>query len=164
VPGDNVLAARARDRGGESFFDLEVVADQVENLPPDCATVELTPTTLWPPDHRLRTVTASGGTDPEGAPVSLVVTAVTQDEPLDGLGDGDTAPDASRQGVPAHQVRLRAERSGRGDGRVYRVTVTGTDGAGACSTRLPVGVPRDRGKAAVARDTTGVVVDSFGTG
>ena len=62
----------------------------------------------------------SGATDPDGDPVTHTITGVTQDEPLNGQGDGDTSPDA--RDVPGHadQVNLRAERSGNGDGRVYR--------------------------------------------
>jgi hypothetical protein len=159
--GDNVLAVRASDDGGETFLDLEVSA----NLPPDCSSVSMDHTTLWPPSHDLRLVTAAGGTDPEGQDVALEVVSVTQDEPLDATGDGNVTPDADRGGLPADQVRLRAERSGLGDGRVYRVAVTATDAGGArCSTTIAVGVPHDMGKGRVAIDSTDVVVDSFGAG
>ena len=42
--------------------------------------------------------------------------------------DGNTAPDWEI--VDSHHVRLRAERSGRGNGRVYTITITCTDGSG----------------------------------
>jgi hypothetical protein len=157
--GDNVLAVRAGDRGGETFLDLEVTA----NLPPDCGSVSIDQTVLWPPNHKFRDVTALGGTDPEGELVALAIASVTQDEPLDDTGDADTAPDADRGGLPANQVSLRAERSGDGDGRVYRVEVVATDPAGAsCSTLISIGVPHDQRTSASAVDTTAVVVDSFG--
>jgi hypothetical protein len=122
----------------------------------------LTSTRLWPPDHTLRTISASGGVDPEGGDLTVAIAGVTQDEPLDGLADGHTSPDASVDGLPENQVRLRAERSGLGDGRVYRVEVTATDPDGAsCTKTILVGVPHDmRGSQPV--DTTSVVVDSFG--
>ena len=155
--GNNVLAARAIDRGGETFFDLEVTA----NLPPDCASVTTDTTTLWPPNHDLHTVTVQGGTDPEGDAVTLAVASVTQDEPLDDSGDGTTMADADRGDSPSDTVRLRAERSGNGDGRVYRLNVVVTDSDGAsCSTTLSVGVPHDKHRAPV--DTVAVSVDSFG--
>jgi hypothetical protein len=156
--GPNVLAARARDRGLTSYFDLRVTA----NLPPSCAAVGLTSTRLWPPNHTLRTISASGGVDPEGGDLTVAIAGVTQDEPLDGLADGHTSPDASVDGLAENQVRLRAERSGLGDGRVYRVEVTATDPDGAsCTKTILVGVPHDtRGSQPV--DTTSVVVDSFG--
>jgi hypothetical protein len=48
--------------------------------------------------------------------VESASTAVTQSEPLNGLGDGDTSPDAVLQG---DSVLLRAERSGLGTGQRY---------------------------------------------
>jgi hypothetical protein len=88
---------------------------------------------------------------------------VTQDEALNGTGDGDTAPDAARVAGKANQVQLRAERSGNGDGRVYRVSFTVTDGkGGSCSGTVHIGVPHDKGHGQ-AVDTTSVVVNSFGS-
>ena len=46
---------------------------------------------------------------------------------INGLGDGDTCPDALLSG---DTVLLRAERTGTGNGRVYRVTFSATDGRG----------------------------------
>jgi hypothetical protein len=156
--GTNLLAARAGDRGGETFLDLEVTA----NLPPDCASITTDPTTLWPPNHELHTITARGGIDPEGDAVTLAVTSVTQDEPLDDHGDGTTIADADRAGSSTDKVRVRAERSGIGDGRVYRLNVVATDAAGAsCSTMVSIGVPHDEHRASV--DTVTVDVDSFGS-
>jgi hypothetical protein len=45
--------------------------------------------------------------------------------------------------VNPHQVLLRAERSIRGDGRVYTIVVTATDEAGGTTVQqVTVGVPR----------------------
>lgn len=58
---------------------------------------------------------------------------------MDGLGDGDTGPDAVIQG---ETVLLRAERSGTGNGRVYWVSFTAMDARGeSCSGAVMVGVP-----------------------
>jgi uncharacterized repeat protein (TIGR01451 family) len=114
---------------------------------------------LWPPNHKLRLITLTGATDPDGNPVTTTVTGVTQDEPLNGLGDGDTSPDAS-PGPASNQVYLRAERSGLGDGRVYRVsfTVADTQG-GSCTGTTAVGVPHDQGAHSTAIDSGGTFVD-----
>jgi len=58
-------------------------------------------------------------------------------------------------------VQLRAERSGTGDGRVYRISFTASDGKDNCSGTVFVGVPHDHSGAG-AVDTTSVVVNSFG--
>jgi hypothetical protein len=89
-----------------------IVNDDSQNGPPDCSSVSAGPTTLSPPNHKLVPVTVSGGTDPDGDPVTLRITGVTQDEPLDGTGDGDTSPDAVMGDSP-NQVLLRAEPGGR---------------------------------------------------
>lgn len=130
------------------------------NAPPDCSTVRPDQGALWPPNHTLRLVTIFGATDPDGDVVTLTVTAVTQDEPLNGQGDGDTSPDAVL--APASdQVFLRSERAGPGDGRVYRISFSGSDGRGGfCSGRVHVDVPHDQsGRPAV---DSGLVVNSLG--
>jgi hypothetical protein len=130
------------------------------NAPPDCSGVTASPDTLWPPNHKLRNVTLSGLTDPDGDPVTLTIDGVTQDEPLNGLGDGDTSPDAAA-GATSSEVLLRAERSGLGDGRVYEISFTGTDIAGAtCTGTVTVSVPHSKnGSPAV---DSGQLFDSFG--
>jgi hypothetical protein len=87
-------------------------------------------------------VSITGVADPGDPDVRLTVTAVTQDEPVRGQGCGDTSPDAVLTGS---SVLLRAERSGQGTGRVYRMAFTATDDAGAtCTGSVTVCVPHDR--------------------
>ncbi len=107
------------------------------------------------------TVTLSGATDPDGDAVKITVTGVTQDEAINGLGDGDTSPDAAVVAGRTDQVQLRAERSGAGDGRIYRISFTASDGKLSCTGTVDVGVPHDQ-SGAPPIDTTGVVVNSFG--
>ncbi|MCA1683958.1 MAG: hypothetical protein LC708_02365, partial [Actinobacteria bacterium] len=134
-------------------------AETVTNLPPTCDTVAATIASLWPANHKLVAVTVTGGADPDGDAVTLAVGGVTQDEAVNGLGDGDVSPDA-RPGPAPNQVQLRAERSGTGDGRVYRLAVTATDPNGAdCSTVVTVAVPRDQRRPAV---DSGAQFNSFG--
>ena len=113
------------------------------NTPPDCTPVTPDQRVLWPPNHSLHVITISGATDADGDTVTLTVDGVTQDEPVNGTGDGDTSPDAFL--VPGHsdQVELRAERAGTGDGRVYRIAFTGDDGrGGTCTGVVRVAVPK----------------------
>ncbi len=122
----------------------DAVTIHVQNLndPPLCGAAQPTLTTLWPPDHKLVSVGITGVVDPNDDQVTITVTSVTQDEALNGLGDGDTSPDAVVQG---DEVLLRSERSGSGNGRVYRVSFAATDSAaGSCAGSITVCVPHSR--------------------
>ena len=129
------------------------------NHNPVCTAVTAGPN-LWPPNHKLRTITLSGATDPDGDPITWTVTGVTQDEPTNGLGDGDTAIDAVLGSGDTLQVR--AERSGLGDGRVYRIAYTVTDGrGGSCTSVATVGVPHDQSPAGIVAVDSGGVFNSL---
>ena len=117
--------------------------------PLDCSAASATAETLWPPNHRLVEVGVQGVVDPGGSPVTVAVTGVRQDEPLNDRGDGNTAPDAVLAGASA---RLRAERSGLGDGRVYHLTFTATAGARSCQGSVRVCVPHDQGRGSACAD------------
>jgi hypothetical protein len=128
------------------------VADTVDvhvlnlNDPPRCDLAVPSLTALWPPNHKMVEVTIGGVTDPNADPVTITVTSVMQDEPVNGLGDGDTSPDAV---VQTGSVLLRAERSGTGNGRVYTVHFTANDGEGSCNGTVTVGVPHNRKDTAI---------------
>jgi hypothetical protein len=121
--------------------DEVVVTVQNINDPPRCDLAQAAPGLLWPPNHGLVPVTVVGVTDPDNDRVTMTITAVTQDEPVNYRGAGDTSPDAILQG---NQVLLRAERSGTGNGRVYRIYFTSDDGrliGGVCKGAVTVEVP-----------------------
>jgi uncharacterized repeat protein (TIGR01451 family) len=114
------------------------------NHNPTCDLVTAGPD-LWPPNHKMQLRTLTGAADIDGDPLVTTVVGVTQDEPLDGAGDGHTSPDAM-PGSASDQVQLRAERSGLGDGRVYRISFMVEDGrGGSCTGTAIVGVPHDQG-------------------
>ena len=107
------------------------------------------PTLLWPPNHKLVPIGLSMD-DAQGGD-STFGTVTTHDETLDGTemnGSGNTAEDAveveAATGDPAEaEIKIRAERSGQGNGRVYTIEVSGTAGTDACSTTFEVLVPHD---------------------
>jgi hypothetical protein len=77
------------------------------------------------------TVSAAATDTCSGPPVCRIV-SVSSNEPVDGTGDGDTAPDWQITGDLT--VDLRAERSGNGDGRIYTIVVECRDQAGNAAT------------------------------
>jgi hypothetical protein len=80
------------------------------------------------------------------------VLTVASNEPVNGLGDGDTAPDW--QVIDPHHLLLRSERSGKGNGRIYTITVTCTDPAGNTVVRTTtVKVPKNQAKISTVVDS-----------
>ena len=99
---------------------------------------------IWPPNDQLVPVTIAGVRDADGDPVTITVTGVTQDEPLNSFADASTCPDAV---IVDGQAQVRAERSGTGNGRVYMISFTASDGrGGACNGSVEVCVPHDQGQ------------------
>jgi TolB protein len=119
----------------------------IPNRPPDCSGVAASRPVLSTANHRLVPMALDGATDPDGDAVTITVDGVTQDEPVTGSGD-HTSPDAADMGDG--QLRVRAERNPHGDGRVYRIAFTASDGrGGSCSGTATVSVPRKHRKPAV---------------
>jgi hypothetical protein len=159
---DQVGNTRLLSRADLIDMGFDVAVEVIANSPPDCSGVTATPSRLWPPNHKLRLVKLSGATDPDSDTVTLTITAVRQDEPLNGLGDGDTSLDARAAGS-SDKVLVRAERSGKGNGRVYRIAYEVSDGkGGSCSGTVAVGVPKSMGRASVPVDSAPPSFDSFG--
>lgn len=108
-------------------------------------------TILWPPNHKMANIVIKANAqDDSGLPVKLGAT-VYSNEPQDGLGDGDTAPDWTTpvidQATGVITLQLRAERSGLGNGRAYTVTISAIDEAGNTSVaNVEIVVPHDQGK------------------
>lgn len=118
------------------------------NSPPACERARASVSALWPPNHKLLPLSIINVNDPDDDRITLSVLAVTQDEPLNGLGDGDTGPDAVI--LQGNTLLLRAERAGSGNGRVYHVRFKAEDDAGeSCTGEVTTAVPHDRSTEAI---------------
>jgi uncharacterized repeat protein (TIGR01451 family) len=112
------------------------------NPPPVISSEAVSTPALLTPNHQLNDITVSYNVSDNCGPVTTTLT-VQSNEPVNGLGDGDTAPDWVV--FDSHHVRLRAERSGAGTGRIYTITITVTDSAGNSSSKqVFVTVPHSR--------------------
>src|SRR4051812_29816226 len=124
--------------------------DSFEVAPPDTTPptfTRLTPSTatLWPPNHQMVPITMSAVTRDLVGVVSTKIVSATSSEADNGLGDGDTANDIQITGKLS--VSLRAERSGKGSGRTYTITVETSDAAGNTTRKTTtVTVPKSQGK------------------
>lgn len=132
--------------GGDAF------ATRIEiNQPPVCATAFASPATAWPPNGRLVPISIRGVIDPDGDPLDLTVTGVRQDEPLSRAG----TPDAL--GIGTAGASVRADRDGKGDGRIYHVAFEASDGnGGVCTGTVTVCVPHDQGRGRSCGDGGGL--------
>jgi hypothetical protein len=122
--------------------DTISVTDPVRRCTESCIVGgSASPNVLSPPNHRLVDVQINYTLRSScSATCSL---SVGSNEPVNGLGDGDTAPDWFVIG-PNH-VRLRAERSGTGNGRIYTTRITCTDASANQEFRdVLIRVPHDR--------------------
>lgn len=158
-PGGALLTFQLVVNDGQASGGTDIVQVMVQDVndPPMCTLAQPSVAVLWPPNHTMVEVSILGVTDPNNSTVTISYPRVTQDEPIKGLGDGDTSPDASESG---NNILLRAERAGSGNGRVYAVQFRATDPDGAsCTGTVKVSVPKSIKDTAV---DSGQTYNSFG--
>jgi uncharacterized membrane protein len=137
-----VIVGVGRNQQGWSegwIADLRVAADLV--IPEDVVV------DVWPPNGKMKSIDVMDVTDiaalNEGSMISVVVDSITQDEPVLGNGKGRPQPDGD--GVGSDVARVRAERAGWGNGRVYEIRYTATSDSGATGEGvIRVNVAHDR--------------------
>jgi hypothetical protein len=113
-------------------------------LLPVIGNVTVSPAVLWPANHKMVGVTIDYDLETActGNPTTTTL-SVASNEPVNGTGDGDTAPDWIV--LDPHHVQLRAERAGEGGGRTYTITITATDSRGKVTTQdVTVTVPHNK--------------------
>src|SRR4029450_8471235 len=113
--------------------DTEDTSVKIRETSRPTITVHLTPAQLWPPNHKMVNITATVVAEDLCDPhPSIVLTSIVSDEPDNGQGDGNPVDDIQQAaiGTPDFTFKLRAERAGSGEGRVYTVTYTATDACG----------------------------------
>ena len=112
-------------------------------------TTSVSTSSLWPPNHNLVNVglTAIATGDCPG-PKTIQVSVFGDEDDLSDGGDGNFSPDAKDIGVGT--LRLRSERDGNGDGRVYLIVVKATDACGTVVTCNTVVVPHDQSASSIS--------------
>jgi len=131
-------------RGGSDSDDVKITVSDIS--PPVIQEISADPNLLWPADHKMVPVNIHlAATDNCDKQFSCRITSVTSNEPENGLGEGDTAPDWIV--TDSLSAQLRAERSGKGVGRTYALTVECVDVSGnSAEKKVTVIVPHDQKK------------------
>lgn len=139
-----VGAAYANNQNGRAFAFLGCgTSCDAENAPPDCSGAFPDPSEVWPPNNALVPVSIQGVTDPDGDPVTVTISSITQDEPLAAASGGNAC--FQSEGIGERSARIRAKRTMVGDGRVYHIGFIAEDGRGGrCTGTAQVCVPHDR--------------------
>jgi len=139
--GSHVVTLRATDTGANEGFDDMLVT--VRDTIPPTLTVGLSRNLLWPPNHRMVSVSATGQAADACGVMSVNRLSQSNSEPDDapGLDDGSTTQDLV---TTSSGFNLRAERDEQGGGRVYRTTYAAIDkGGNRTETASDVLVPHD---------------------
>lgn len=108
---------------------------------------------LWPPNHDMINVGLAAGVSSSCDASPTLGVTVFSNESDTAPGSGNMSPDALN--LAPGTLRLRAERQGDGQGRVYLIIATGSDHSGdsaeACAT---VTVPQDQSTASISTVTS----------
>jgi hypothetical protein len=148
--GAHAITLKVTDLAGLNDTDAIVVT--VQDTVPPTLSVATDPSVLWPANHDLVPVGVTWLAQDAcaGSAVSVALVSVTSSEPDDATGNDDGATSHDVQGAdvgtPDTSVSLRAERLGKGPGRVYELLYRATDGSGNATTAVGVvTVPHDQG-------------------
>jgi len=155
LPGTYVVVYNAADLCGHPAAQQTRTITVEDTLAP---TATSRGRELWPPNHDYQTLTLAdcalvidaceGELDANAVGTIL---SIYSDEPEDSNGDGNTMDDIEI--VDGHTFRLRSERQGGGNGRVYGVSFMVTDSAGNTSEEeCAVSVPHDQSGSAAIDD------------
>jgi len=122
--GTTVVTCKATDSANQTTQCAFNVT--VKDIEPPVLTSSVAISTFWSPNHDLVNVgLAASATDNCPDPVTFNVTVYGDEDDQTDTGDGNFSPDAKN--VASGTLRLRSERQGNGDGRVYLIVIAATD-------------------------------------
>lgn len=134
------LTCKAESEGGENEVTVTIKIDQTAPT----LTCDVNPDSMWPPNHKMRDITASVSVeDATSGTAGFVLTSANSDEADSGTDEDDKPNDIQGFDVGTDDLegQLRAERADYGDGRTYTLLYMGSDVAGnsdSCSVSVEV--------------------------
>jgi hypothetical protein len=114
----------------------------VDTTPPEFL-LSVSPTGLWPPDHKMVEITPSWTVRDEcDAAPQVSLAGIVMSEEDNTVGDGHTTRDIEIG--DDGEIYVRSERSGAGSDRVYTITYQAVDDCGNVTVRsATVSIPHD---------------------
>jgi hypothetical protein len=148
--GVHTVSLVVTDAHGAMSAPDEATVSVVDTTPPVVACAPGLDT-LWPPEHDLIDVgLVATAEDACFGPLAVTIDVTSDEDDLERRSSGRHSPDAKQD----PDLRLRSERAGRQDGRVYLIRGTAVDDVGLsghdCCT---VSVTRDQSAASIANVT-----------
>jgi hypothetical protein len=144
--GTTSVDVTAKDAAGNTSTGSFTITVR-DTTAPALSSVTASSTTLWPPNHQMVAIALTASAS-DAVGVTGYLVSAQSNEPDNGLGDGDTANDIqiSGSGTLTPAVSLRAERGGKGNGRIYTITMVAVDAAGnlSASQSVTVTVPKSQ--------------------
>jgi hypothetical protein len=142
--GTNVVSITVTDAGTNTASCATLVA-VIDTTPPVIVSAAADPKELWPPNHKMIPVAVRAEVTDTCGSTTWKIVSVRSNEPVNGRGDGDTTPDWVITGN--HTLKLRAERSGTKQDRIYTITLQAKDQSGNLSQTkaITVTVPKSQG-------------------
>ncbi|MGB2809874.1 MAG: LamG-like jellyroll fold domain-containing protein, partial [Sedimentisphaerales bacterium] len=139
--GEHIIVLEVIDRIGA--FDTKEVTITVQDTTPPDFEFSVTPTMLWPPNHKMVLITPSWTVSDEcDATPQVSLVGIVANEGDDIIGDGHTSDDI--QIGDDGSIYVRAERSGPGSDRIYTITYQSVDDCGNTTVRsATVSIPHD---------------------
>ena len=129
--------------------NVATVTINIADTEPPVITAAVGVNTLWPPNHKLINVSFTlNVTDNSAGPINTEIKVFSNEDDIF-RGSGNASPDATD--IAARTLKLRSERSGNGDGRIYLIIVVSTDPSNNSSHEcLTVVVPKSQSPANIA--------------
>jgi len=146
----NSATVTFEDFVGKGLMTEDTADVLILDVTPPVLEVSVSPDMLWPVNHKLIPIEANViATDECDPDPEVRLLSITSNEPDNGHGDGNSSDDiqGAEFGTNDSAFLLRAERSGRRDGRVYTIIYEAEDDSGnVATTEVVVTVPKSQKK------------------
>ncbi|PYS70005.1 MAG: hypothetical protein DMF69_15010 [Acidobacteria bacterium] len=131
--GEHIVTWHFDDGHGNVSTQTQTVIVK-DTIAPSIDSLSATPNVITTRNHEMVPVVISVSvSDACDSSPTTSIESVSSNEPVNGVGDGDTSPDWEITGT--HTLNLRGERAGGGSGRIYTITVKSVDDSGNISRR-----------------------------